>query len=215
MVFVLVAVFSYIYISHRLRQSTTEAYSRADFIAKEIEESAREATQVNLHELGLEASDPAQVQQELERASRKTEGLHTLLQSILAYSFAVYDAGITDSHGRVIVHTDSSLVGTKLKPRENYSDVLSANFFHQLRIIYGPPKVYDLYVPIRRGSDEQFGIHSRRHLDCVPEERAGPAVESRAVVLGNSDFTVADTGGQRLEHRAAPAGGDRTGDWIR
>ena len=36
MVFVLVAVFSYVYISHRLRQSTSEAYIRANFIAKEI-----------------------------------------------------------------------------------------------------------------------------------------------------------------------------------
>jgi len=157
MVLTLVAAFSYIYISHRLRQSTTEAYTRADFVAKEIEESAREATQVNLQELGLDAFDPAHVQNELERLIQEDKGLHTLLQSILAYSFAVYDAGITDSTGRVIVHTNSSLVGTQLKSRENYSDVLSADFFRQLQIIYGPPKVYDLYVPIRRGSNEKFG----------------------------------------------------------
>ena len=156
MVLTLVAAFSYIYISHRLRQSTTEAYTRADFVAKEIEESAREATQVNLQELGLDAFDPAHVQNELERLIQEDKGLHTLLQSILAYSFAVYDAGITDSTGRVIVHTNSSLVGTQLKSRENYSDVLSADFFRQLQIIYGPPKVYDLYVPIRRGSNEKF-----------------------------------------------------------
>jgi PAS domain S-box-containing protein len=157
MVFVLVAVFSYVFISHRLRQSTSEAYSRADFIAKEIEQSAREATQVNLPDSDLDVSDPAQVQEALERRIREDRGLSTLLQSVLAYSYAIYDAGITDSHGRVIVHTDTSLVGTQVEPRENYGDVLSANFFRQLQIIYGPPKVYDLYVPIKRGNDERFG----------------------------------------------------------
>ncbi len=35
--------------------------------------------------------------------------------------------------------------------------MLSSDFFRQLQIIYGPPKVYDLSIPIRRGSDEQFG----------------------------------------------------------
>jgi PAS domain S-box-containing protein len=157
MVLALVAAFSYIYISHRLRQSTSEAYTRAEFVAKEIEESAREATQVNLHDPHLDVNDPARVQAELERVIREDKGLHTLLQSILAYSFAIYDAGITDSQGRVIVHTNSSLVGTQVEPRADYRDVLSADFFHQLQIIYGPPKVYDLYVPIRRGSNERFG----------------------------------------------------------
>ena len=157
MVFVLVAVFSYIYISHRLRQSTTEAYTRADFVAKEIEESAREATQVDLEELGVDVSNPASVQAALQRRIQEDKGLNNLLQSILAYSFSVYDAGITDVDGRVIVHTDTSLVGTQLEQRANYGDVLSANFFRQLQIIYGTPRVYDLFVPIRRG-ENRFGF---------------------------------------------------------
>jgi PAS domain S-box-containing protein len=157
MVFVLVAVFSYVFIAHRLRQSTSEAYSRADFVAKEIEESAREATQVSLQDSDIDVSDPASVQVALERRIQQDKGLSTLLQSIVAYSFAIYDAGITDAGGRVIVHTDTSLVGTKVDQRENYGNVLSANFLRQLQIIYGPPKVYDLYVPIRRG-DERFGF---------------------------------------------------------
>ena len=157
MVFVLVAVFSYVYISHRLRQSTSEAYIRANFIAKEIEESAREATQIDLEELGVDVSDPARVQAALERRIQEDKGLNTLLQSILAYSFSVYDAGITDASGRTIVHTDASLVGTPLEPRPNYNDVLSANVFKQLGIIYGPPRVYDLILAIRRGENERFG----------------------------------------------------------
>src|SRR5664279_5748887 len=165
MVFVLVAVFSYVVISHRLRQSTTEAYSRALFVAKEIEESAREATQVNLPNSDIDVSDEAKVQEAVEHRIQQDKGLNTLLQSILAYSFAIYDAGITDSSGRVIVHTDTTLIGTRVEPRESYGDVLSANVLRQLQIIYGPPKVYDLYVPIRRGN-VRFG-HIRVGISTV------------------------------------------------
>jgi PAS domain S-box-containing protein len=157
MVFILVAAFCYIYISHRLRQSTTEAYQRADFIAKEIEESAREATQVDLRQWDVDINDAALVQATLERRLQEDKGLNTLLQSIVAYSFAIYDAGITDVNGRAIVHTDPSVVGTLVERRESYNDVLSANFFRQLRYIYGPPKVYDLYVPLQRGEQQRFG----------------------------------------------------------
>ena len=158
MVFVLVGLFSYVYVSHRLRQSTTEAYTRADFVAKEIEDSARKATQVDLRKLEVDLDNPVLVQAALERRLQEDDGLNTLLQSILAYSYTIYDAGITDVEGRAIVHTDTSLVGSRLERRDNYSALLSANFFRQLQLIYGPPHVYDLYVPIKRGVDQRFGF---------------------------------------------------------
>ena len=86
MVFVLVAIFCYVYISHRLRQSTTEAYTRAEFVAKEIEDSARNATQFDLRSLEVNLDDPAVVKAALEARLRDDSGLNTLLQSILAYS---------------------------------------------------------------------------------------------------------------------------------
>ncbi|HWS97076.1 MAG TPA: ATP-binding protein [Candidatus Methylomirabilis sp.] len=158
MVFVLVGLFSYVYVSHRLRQSTTEAYTRGDFVAKEIEDSARKATQVDLRKLEVDLDNPVLVQAALERRLQEDDGLNTLLQSILAYSYTIYDAGITDVEGRAIVHTDTSLVGSRLERRDNYSALLSANFFRQLQLIYGPPHVYDLYVPIKRGVDQRFGF---------------------------------------------------------
>jgi len=158
MVFALVGLFSYVYVSHRLRQSTTEAYTRADFVAKEIEDSARKATQVDLRKLEVDVDNPVLVQAALERRLQEDDGLNTLLQSILAYSYTIYDAGITDVAGRAVVHTDTSLIGSRLERRDNFSDLLSANFFRQLQIIYGPPHVYDVYVPIKRGVGQRFGF---------------------------------------------------------
>ncbi|HVP53488.1 MAG TPA: ATP-binding protein [Candidatus Eisenbacteria bacterium] len=157
MVTVLVALFCYIYVSHRLRQSVVAAYDRAEFIAKEIEESAREATQIDFPQQDLILDDPKLIQAALENRLQHDPGLNTLLQTILAYSKTTYDAGITDVNGRVIVHTDPTVVGTSLERREDFNEVLSASFIRQLRTIYGPPRVYDLSIPIQRGEGQRFG----------------------------------------------------------
>ena len=157
MVFVLVAVFCYVYISHRVRQSTTEAHERADFVAKEIQESAREATQIDLRRLDVNVDDPQLVQSVLEDQLQNDKGLNNLLQTIVAYSRTIYDAGIVDVDGRAIVNTDSTLVGKPLEHRQDYSVLASADFFRQLQIIYGAPKVYDLYQPIQQGEGRRFG----------------------------------------------------------
>ena len=157
MVLVLVALFSYIYVSHRVRQSVQEAKERADFIANEIEEGAHEATQVDLRQEDVNLDDPRLIQSTLENRLRNDTGLNTLLQAILAYSKTTYDAGITDVDGRAIVHTDPAVVGKQLERRENFADVPSATFLGQLRTIYGPPRVYDVHLPIQRGEGKSFG----------------------------------------------------------
>ena len=157
MVFVLVAVFCYVYISYRVRHSTTEAEERASFVAKEIQESAREATQVDLRQLDVNVNDPDLVQSALENRLENDPGLNTLLQTILAYSKTIYDAGIADVNGRAIVHIPPAPAGTQLEHREDYSNFLTASFLRQLQIIYGEPRVYDVYLPIQRGDGQRFG----------------------------------------------------------
>ena len=68
MVFALVAIFSYLYVSHLVRQRTTEAYDSADFVAKEIRESAREASQIDLSSAFVNENDPKQVEEVLDEA---------------------------------------------------------------------------------------------------------------------------------------------------
>jgi len=157
MVFLLVALFCYVYISHRLRQSTQEAHDMAVFVASEIEESAHEATQGDLRPLDIDIDDPQLVQAAIEARLQHDKGLSTLLQTIVAYSFSVYDAGIVDAQGRAIVHTTPSAVGKTMDRRDSYASVLSANVFRQLMTIYGPPRVYDITLPLQRSDRQKFG----------------------------------------------------------
>jgi signal transduction histidine kinase len=156
MVVAVVVVFSYLYVSHRVRQRITEAYDSADFIAKEIRESAREASQVDLGNSFVQENDRAQVESVLEEALKANVGLNTLLQAVVGYSPTVSDAAITNVNGRAIVHTDSSAIGSQLEPRKNFQEVRNGSFLEQLKVVFGAPQVYDVYLPLQRGG-QPFG----------------------------------------------------------
>ena len=128
MVFALVAAFSYLYVSHIVRQRIAEAYDNAAFVAKEIRESAREASQVDLSGTFVNTNDPKQVEDVLDEALQTDPGLNTLLQSIVGYSPTIADAAITDVSGHAIVHTDPSSIGTQLESREDFQNVRNGSF---------------------------------------------------------------------------------------
>lgn len=156
MVFALVAVFSYLYVSHLVRQRITETYDSADFVAKEIRESAREATQIDLSSTFVNENDPKQVAQVLDEALKTDPGLNTLLQSVVGYSPTISDAAIADINGRAIVHTDPVAIDKQLSPREDFLQVRNGSFLRQLKVVYGEPRVYDVYLPIQR-EGQPFG----------------------------------------------------------
>jgi signal transduction histidine kinase len=156
MVFALVAIFSYLYVSHLVRQRTAEAYDSADFVAKEIRESAREASQIDLSSTFVSNNSPKQIQEMLEEALQNDTGLNTLLQSVIGYSPTVVDAAIADVSGRAIVHTDPSVIGSQVPNRENFQLLRNGSFIQQLKAVFGAPRVYDVYLPIQR-EGQPFG----------------------------------------------------------
>ena len=156
MVVALVGIFSYFYVSRMVRQRIFEAYDSADFIAKEIQESARRASQVDVGSSMVNEKDPQQVQKVLEEALKADVGLNTLLQSVIGFSPTVSDAAIADVNGRAIVHTDPSAIGTQLEPRKDFQEIRNGSFTEQLKVVFGVPRVYNLYLPIQRDG-QPFG----------------------------------------------------------
>ena len=150
MVFALVALFSYLYVSHLVRQRTAEAYDSADFVAKEIREAAREASLVDLSSAFVDENNQKQVEEVLDEALKTDPGLKTLLQSVVGYLPTVSDAAIADVNGRAIVHTDLTAIGSRLQPREDFRKVRDGSFLDQMKVVYGAPRVYDVYLPIQR-----------------------------------------------------------------
>lgn len=134
----------------------SEAYDSADFVAKEIRESAREASQIDLSSAFVNENDPKQVEEVLEEALKTDPGLNTLLQSVVGYSPTIFDAAIADTSGRAIVHTDPGAIGAQLPVREDFQKLRNGSFLQQLEVVFGAPRVYDTYLPIQR-EGQPFG----------------------------------------------------------
>jgi signal transduction histidine kinase len=156
MVFALVAIFCFLYVSQLLRQRTTEAYDSADFVAKEISDSARVASHIDVSTTFLSQNDPKHVKLLLDQVLKTDEGLKTLLKAVIGYSPTIFDAAIADVNGRAIVHTDPSALGTTLPVREDFQKLRNGSFREQLKAVFGEPRVYNVYLPIQRGN-QPFG----------------------------------------------------------
>jgi len=156
MVVALVGIFSYFYVSRMVRQRIFEAYDSADFVAKEIRESARQASQTELLNNPVNTTDPRQVKKALERALKTDSGLKTLLESVIGFSPTISDAAIADISGRAIVHTDPTAIGTALEPRKDFREIRNGSFTQQMKTVFGIPRVYNVYLPIQR-EGQPFG----------------------------------------------------------
>ena len=156
MVFTLVALFSYLYVSKVVRQRTAQAYQTADFIAKEILERAGDVTHIDPTELGLDPIGPQTLELEIKDRLHRDPGLISLFNSIVGYSDIIYDAAITDKTGRAIVDTNQDPIDTPLTRRDDFDSLLEASLSRQLKVFYGPPRVYDHNVAIWR-EGQPFG----------------------------------------------------------
>jgi signal transduction histidine kinase len=159
MVVALVATLSYIYTSQMLRQRVTEAYQSGDFIAHQIYHGAREALELDLSNARVDPDDPQAVEAAIEDSLQTDPGLNSLLQSIVGYSPAIYDAAIADASGRALLHTDSDAQGKPVPQRPDFAGMVKGGFRQQMSIVYGKPQVYDIRMPLKRAGKPFGEIH--------------------------------------------------------
>jgi PAS domain S-box-containing protein len=156
MVVALVSVLSGLYIAQLLRQRMTEARDSAEFVAHQIYHSTRQALDRTLTDPELDPADPQALHRAIEHTLQTDPGLNSLLQSIVGYSPIIYDASISDPSGRALLHTDSALLDTQLRPRTQFADVLRASTWQQMNVVYGAPRVYEVNLPLNQNG-EPFG----------------------------------------------------------
>jgi PAS domain S-box-containing protein len=150
MVFALVAILSYLYVSQFVRQRIADSYDGADFVAHQIFNGARQAIETDFSSTPIDTSDPAQLQRTIEESLQSDPGLNSLLQSIVGYSPTIYYAAITDADGVAMVHTDGISMGKTLPVKQSFAKVRDGGFRKQLEVVYGAPRVYEVTLPIQR-----------------------------------------------------------------
>jgi signal transduction histidine kinase len=150
LVFLVVCTLSWIFLGQLLRQRMSQAYSANDMVAHQILFATRRALQVNIHGPRVDPNDPKAVRAAVVDALRSDPALTALMNSAIRYSPTVFDVAIADSEGRALLSTDPTNLDHLLPHRQEYEELESGGLLRQLEVVFGPPRVYNVTLPVER-----------------------------------------------------------------
>jgi len=152
MVTVMVAAFSYLYISQVLRLRIENAQETAGQLAYQLAYAA-ENDVPDFSSTPLDTNNPAKVREALAENLQTDIDLNNLLQSAQGSWAFLMDAAIIGPDGKALLDTDATKVGKIVSPRPDFQEVRSARFRKQIQLVYGPPAVYDVSYELRFKGD--------------------------------------------------------------
>jgi signal transduction histidine kinase len=158
MVTVMVAAFSYLYISQILRQRINNAYESASRLTQQLAYFA-ENDLPDLSSTRVDTDDPTAVRRALTEYLPMDTNLLNNLESEVALWPYIYDASVVDSNGKALLHTNPQLVGKQIAHRPDFHTLTSARFRQQLRLIYSPSPIYDVSFPLQFNGSPFGSIH--------------------------------------------------------
>jgi PAS domain S-box-containing protein len=141
----LVVGFSWFYLSQLLRQRLQWADETAYQLTNQLEYAASKAVP-DLTSTRVDTQNPKAMRTAISYYLQTDTNLNDMLESVVGNSRIIYDAAITDSNGVAILDTSPALNGTPLPQRPPLSALHDAGFRRQLRMIYGPSRVYDASI---------------------------------------------------------------------
>src|SRR6266480_707689 len=147
LVLLVAAVLSGVFAAQLLDQLLQATKTRADDLANQVFLQANHA----LLEAGQRgwrpASDaPQEIHDFVRHAFEINEGLRTQLKAARVNPL-IYEVSITDLNGMVLVSTDENLPGSFLPRRTPLSQLVQRNFLHQVKVLSGPSRVFELDFP--------------------------------------------------------------------
>src|SRR5579875_3011704 len=103
LVFTVVVVFSWIWLSQLLQQHIEQSWASTDILAHQVSFEVSRAIDTGLRNREIDPNNPDAVRAAVAESLRKDPGLLSLLNSIINYSPTVLDIAIADRNGRALV----------------------------------------------------------------------------------------------------------------
>jgi len=147
LVFLVVFTLSWIFLGQLLRQRMSQAYSANDMVAHQIAMATQRSVAPSLT---LYANDPKALRAAVAKALRTDPAVTELLSSAIRYAPTVFDVTIADSEGRGLLSTDPTNLDHMVPQRPEYAELEGGGLVQLLKVVFGPPRVYNLTLPLER-----------------------------------------------------------------
>ena len=159
LVFLLVSIVAWQYLSQSLEQNIEQSYLSTDIVAHEVLFGTRQAIEASARSNDLDLTDPDQLRTDLATILRQDAALNALLESIISYSPTVYDITVADSRGRALLTTDPSLQDKVLPYRPKYATLRFRSLPKTIAVVLGKPRVYDVSLALDRNKQPFATVH--------------------------------------------------------
>ena len=153
LVFSVVVVFSWIWLSQLLQQHIEQSWASTDFLAHNALFQMRDALDTGLRDRHFDPNDPAAVRAAVADSLRLNHGLNNTLTAIVDYNPTILDVAIVDRQNRAIIAVpDSTLDDQVLPNRPDYSLLRRKSLIRTFRVVFGPPQVYNVSLGLDRNN---------------------------------------------------------------
>jgi signal transduction histidine kinase len=147
MVTALVSSLSYAYLSEILRQRVAYEGDTANYLNSQLAYIA--ASEIpDFTSTHVDTSNPAKLRLAIEDYLATNLDLNTMMESAISDWPMIQDAVIVNGDGRAILHSNPELIGKTIPNRPDFHIVRDAKFRRQLHLVYNPPIVYDVSIPL-------------------------------------------------------------------
>jgi signal transduction histidine kinase len=187
LVFLISGLLSLVYVVQLLHSAVQQSYETNRMIADQVKLAVRNALQTGLTDRTVDPNNPAQLRNLVAEAVRNNEALQAVVESVNRYSLTVYDINIGDSQSITLLSTNPDNEDKPLPQRPDYRLLLNANPVWLMKQAFGPPRVFEVVVPLERNGEPFVTVHvgvRTTLLRAFYAPRLTEAVELMGFVLG-------------------------------
>jgi signal transduction histidine kinase len=159
LVFFIAGLLSLVYVIQLLHSAVQQSYDTNRMVANQVQFAVRNALETGLHDTRVDPNNPAELRSLAGQAVRDNAALQAVVESVNRYSLTVYDINIGDSQSVTLLSTNPDNEDKPLPVRPNYQQLRDASALQLMREVYGPPRVYDVVVPLERNGEPFVTVH--------------------------------------------------------
>jgi signal transduction histidine kinase len=150
LVFLIAGLISLVYVSQLLDSAVQQTYDTNHMVAKQVWSALQNALETGLQGRTVDPNDPAQLRALVVETVRNDATLRDVINSVITNSPTVYDLDIADNQSTILLSTNPENQDKPLPVRPNYEQLLHAHSLELMRLVFGPPRVFDVVVPLDR-----------------------------------------------------------------
>ncbi|HEU5458215.1 MAG TPA: ATP-binding protein [Terracidiphilus sp.] len=159
LVFLISGLVSLVYVSQLLNAAVKQSYDANYTVANQVRFAIQTALESGLANQTVDPNNPQQLRDLVVATLRSSDSVRSLLESVNRYSLTVYDINVADQFDNTLLSTNPTDQDKPVPSRPDYSQLLNANSYQLMREVFGPPRVFDVVVPLERNGRPFITVH--------------------------------------------------------